>query len=413
MRHFAWIIDVDLFPYLKGTGGVSASYVLPKAQSPSDISLLAGAAVWILLRSRNGDILFSRVHVSQVDQFEDGYNSGDFLLSIDQSKSYRLFSDLTDAANNFLVDALPLDLGVNGIPETQAVSWEERVLQHVSVNFRKPPDNTLNKIALPPIVTIPQLKARQAIANATANLSLEEVWATKSPVSLPPFAYFVYAKMQKEYGKALADELAASLARFDPIPHLAGRTTDPEESGNSGEEAVGNSRAPSIDTVLTEIDIEKLYARRFIAREKLLIGLDEILQKTEQAEKYHQDMLRDIASFLRSQAIVPLQSSSIDLSVEVQGQVLIFEIKSANQHNIYSQSAKGLFQLVCYKHALTENGRTVGGTTLILQKINNSEIEDYLRKVFKGDGISVLFYDASVDWPERLDGLTDFLKTVP
>ena len=70
-------------------------------------------------------------------------------------------------------------------------------------------------------------------------------------------------------------------------------------------------------------------------------------------------MLKDIAGYLMTCGKRVLQSASVDLVLEDEARLLIFEIKSVDDENAASQVAKGLFQLLHYTDELERCGRSV------------------------------------------------------
>ena len=409
MQHFAWILDAALFSYLKGSGGVSSAYILPKAQatrvSPMDLS---GAETWIVLRSKKGDVPFASIYVSKVEQFEEGFNQGDYLLTIDQSRSFRLISTLEEAGGRHSKLVSGFALGVSQIDPATASDVRDEAMGRIVVNLRTPPTAMLEKLGEPPAKGMVAQKARRLIANVSSRFSLEDVWASKSPAQLSPFAYFAYLRVLQRQGLAEADALSAALILQDPTA-----TTPHVDKQSLRDDAIGRVRAdslPLVDVDLFPICIEQIYAREFLAREKASIDVGEMLKNVEVAEKTHQDILRDIARYLQLLKHIPMQSESIDLSVETLAGYVIFEIKSAHTDNILAQVAKGIFQLTCYKDALINEGKKIKTTVLIVQTIGNEALQDYVTKMAAYSNINVLFYEFSLMWPHKVKGLTEALS---
>lgn len=407
MRYFSWILDVASFPFLKGSGGVSRSYILPLSIGTAHAQALAGSTVWMVLREATRDVLFAKIHITLVEQFEDGYQKDDFLLSIDLSKSFRISND--PQSNRFEISSLTggSDFGISELKLDLVNGLQSTVVNQIQINLRPPPLALLNLVPVPLMTGSSQAKARRAIACVTEYLPLENIWAAKSPMRFNPFANFAFHKIAKEHGQKLAEDLGEELSRIDPTVSLKladGGSTSPAAN-------LLDRSQPKVDTDLVPIDIKKIYARRFVANETPPIDFSEMTEKIEKAEKAHQDMLRDIAAFLEKNGICPFQSTSIDLSVEGPNGLVLFELKSSNVSNILSQSAKGTFQLACYKTAILSEQRIVKGLSLILQKSENLKMDSYVHEVLAEIGISVFFYDNVLQWPGRIGGLLDFIHS--
>jgi hypothetical protein len=164
------------------------------------------------------------------------------------------------------------------------------------------------------------------------------------------------------------------------------------------------SRAPSVDVEFTEIDPDKIYARKFISVDSKFRDLEETLNKTEHAEKVHQAMLKDISSYLLTKGVVPYESGSIDLMFRSGSKLNVFEIKSSNAGNLLAQAAKGAFQLACYLNELIKDYGNLEAR-LVLHETGCREIQSYAIEVLTKLGIQALIYDPAQPWPKRLHGL--------
>ena len=65
-----------------------------------------------------------------------------------------------------------------------------------------------------------------------------------------------------------------------------------------------NYNAPCVDIVFSEIEPGKIYAREFVSTDSKLRNLEDVLKKTERAEKIHQAMLKDISEYLITNGIM-------------------------------------------------------------------------------------------------------------
>jgi hypothetical protein len=151
-----------------------------------------------------------------------------------------------------------------------------------------------------------------------------------------------------------------------------------------------------IDTRLVTIDPGSIYARTFVASLGMLA-----MEKTEAAEKRHQAMLRDIVEHLILAGYAPMQSGSIDLCVENESGIVIFELKTTTADNIAEQAAKAIFQLGNYRRALEITGSSNVRMVLVLERSVDSEIYDTIAEVFLRFGGETFIYDVNYPWPQR------------
>jgi len=394
-------------PHLRGAGGVSAAYILPRSCAPANPTELAGARVWIILRGARGDVLFAHIYVKIVEQFEDGLNAGDFLLTTDLAQSYRCSTTYDSGAVNFTISgAASFSIGMNEIGENFYKALSAQARRAVVVKLQKPSMVTKSVDRWFTTQGNSFIKAEYIMAMAAECLSLDEVWAGNKP-KLPPFANFVYHALSSTYGETVADTLLNDLSLLDPtiIP-----PSDSEEMDVIGDQV----RRPVVDVNLTSIDPNRIYARKFVAHCQKSVDFVDVAEKTEHAEKKHQNMLRDLAMKLISMGRVPLQSSSIDLFMATKNTFFVFELKTNTLKNIMGQAAKGAFQLGCYKAALLDTGYSNrnGKMVLIMEAPDVPELASYVFDVLSTFDISTLFYDINKPWPDRLKGLDKIIMDV-
>ena len=403
MKRYIWILGADRALHLKEVGGVSSAYILPKSHVQIDPAELAEGRIWIVLRGTRGDALFAHIHVEMVEQFEDGINAGDFLLTTNLIKSYRCSISYDSGIANFPIrETSAFSFGVMGVEESSFEALSAQVRSAVAVKLQQPSPRVLDKISVPRSQGEPVIKPEKAMVAITGHFSLEEIWAGIKP-KLPPFANFAYHAILSTYGKVLASNLIDNLSNLDPtfIQTVNSKNIDTIDARNI---------KPIVDINLLPIELGRIYARKFIARCKNPIDLADIVEKTEHAEKRHQDMLRDIAARLMSLGVLPLQSSSIDLFVATANSFTIFELKTTTPQNIMGQAAKGVFQLGCYKTALMDEWQNPGKLVLIMEAAGANELESYVLNVLNTLGICSLSYDIDKPWPNRLQGLDVLIR---
>ena len=120
------------------------------------------------------------------------------------------------------------------------------------------------------------------------------------------------------------------------------------------------------------------------------------------AEKRHQEMLKDIAEYLLSQGRQAFQTSSVDLALMKGTELSIFELKSVNEENAFSQVEKGLFQLLYYGDALRQCGYLIAESGLVIEANLPVSAVEVFRRILNDVGVTLHVYDASKAWPDRL-----------
>lgn len=407
MDKFAWILEAPVFRHLASNGGVSSAYIIPKARAPENPAALAGTYLLIILRGSHGDQAFASLFVRKVEQFEDGLNKGDMLLTVDPAKSFRFVKSYDSTTSISTAEKTgAFALGVQQISDA-IFDWViEKVRKSIVVKLQLPPATMLAAVKEQGTAKINDVAVRKMIGAFTSRFALEELWAAGSKPKLPPFGNFSYRKIEDLFGKEIADGASTLLTTMDPTIVVVEDAADLAKR-----KPMIRGLEPIIDINLQPIDPDRVYARKFVAGAQTQMNLADSLEKTEHAEKRHQDMLRDIVIRLRDLKYSPMQSSSIDLFLEIENQCTTFELKTSNATNILSQSAKGIFQLGCYNLALTELGYQRNRLVLILEKTSEKSLDVYVSQILNFFGIKPLFYDLSQPWPSRLEGFDELLTS--
>lgn len=404
MKSYVWTVDADLSPHLRGNSGVSPSYVMPKALIPKSPENLAGARLWVVLRSARGSSLFGKLHVDMVEIFEDGMNAGDFCLTVDMSKSFVCSRETGVPVVSFKTP-FTKRTGLQEADEETDARMIEVVERNVTVKLQEFPRAFFKKIGDVSLNGDASSKARALIAATTGALCLDELWGSGNRPKMPPFANFAYRWLTEYRGHEAAQDMREILSGLDPTIILT-----VEQQPSTGKKRRESKPVPSIDIQLAPIDPDKIFARRFVAKDPAGIDYAESIEKTEHAEKRHQDMLREIASRLRSVGLNPMQSTSIDLFLQLPEKSLVFEIKTSTPDNLTSQCAKGLFQLGCYEDALKINGYENIFRILIVESTGQRELDSYGSKILYYFGVTVFFYYPEKPWPQKVSKEGKFLE---
>lgn len=393
MNDCVWIVNAEQEHFLGGKG-ISGQYIIPCDQMNCNESKIQRSRLWVILR-KTDDRCFGVLTVKKVEQFCEGYYQGDFLLSCDLSQSLRLATSYQDSAQNIV----GIDFTTYGIHEIKGETssiLEAMVRAAIRVKFTKPSKIPIQSNHLRSLTKSDQALARIALAQMVSLFSLDQIWASGIGSKLPPFAFFAEGWLaQCGYNSTNIQEW---LKKLDPTTYFS---TNISSTSSHNIESIKR-----IDIEFREINPDNIFARRFISSNNTIDDAQLSLKKTEAAERLHQEMLRDISCFLKTNHIVPYESTSIDLMTLTNEVANIFEIKTATLMNITSQAAKGAFQLACYINALSDEYTKVVHT-LILYDIGNDRIQSNVIYALKTLGVKCLVYDKSKEWPCRVKGLLD------
>jgi hypothetical protein len=395
MPELVWILDSRKGSFF-GNKGVSSNYIVPKNDLGVDQKLLAGNILWVVLRG-NEDRLLIVIKIKKVERILEEYHSDDFLISAELTESFKLISDYSAATKYKVANTRALSLGISEIGFDVSETFRLLVKSTIQVKLTSIPEKLFTNIDLQPLPHNRSQLAKVAIRTITAHLTLDQVWASGTGDKLGAFANFAYSIFVKKTSSQQVAELVSELKNFDPISILFRQIATKDHARDKADK----SKPPSVDIEFTEIEPNNIYAREFLFIDSKLSGLEEALNKTEHAEKIHQEMLKDISTFLSGRGIIPYESGSIDLMYNLDDSLNVFEIKSTNVSNILAQAAKGAFQLACYQNELSKSYDKLNAR-LILHKTESNEIEEYALDALHRLGVRVLFYDPTKPWPNRI-----------
>jgi hypothetical protein len=395
-KYFAWIISNQLYGSLE-KGGISQTYVIPGEMMRGYERVLVGSGVWLIVRGVQDEVA-GFIKPRWIERFKDAYYNGDYLLHANFRSSFRIGSSSGSAGLLHVPGFEYLPLGINEIATESSLRIFSLARSIVQIKFTPP---SLIPIQYPDLDNIPKRReslAKIAINSITQNYSLGNTWAAGPPMKLSPFANFAYALIKDRFGSVTADECLAYLRAYDPLNDVL-----QSEDGLSTFRMPVSVNERMVDLEFTRIDPRSVYAREFIASDRI-VDLEAALAKTGMAEKLHQDMLRDIAEFMLSTGITPYETRSIDLIVRLEGRMNIYEIKSTNEANLFTQSAKGSFQLACYCEAM-KNDYDYLRPVLIIRKTHDGDSEEMCVNALRRLGITCLIYDYTQEWPYKVKNL--------
>jgi hypothetical protein len=400
---FVWIISQNAQNSLIRRG-VSPYYIIPKEVLNENHGDIVQSTLWIVTRGHN-DTVTACLRPKTIESFTEGIHEGDYLITVEVNDSFKVVNldgNWNAYKTHLFVEYQP---GITRIPNEVEKELETLIKERIQTKIQDPPksirkwpfDSERNKNL--------RFWAKIAVNEILKNYSLDETWGSKFGIILPPFANFAHALLKERFDRTRADESLQFLKEFDPLYQFNNAVY--QTSSEMQEKEKWASQNVNLDFV--PIDPEMIYARKFIMSKVPLTQMEASLAKTEMAEQLHQEMLRDISTYLIRKNIIPFQSDSIDLMFEFSDETYLIEIKSTNRGNLIAQCAKGVFQLAYYGDAFRSE---ISSPTLklVIHKTENVDQEETCIRVINRLATEVLIYNPSKEWPDRLPGL---LPVVP
>lgn len=393
MKNFVWVVDSEQSSQF-GLGGVSETYILPRSIGLEYSSQLSGKRIWVLLRGAS-DRLFLTLSVKSVEEITENYYKGDFIIQIDLCASIRLAKDFHSAEQYQTTYFDEKPIGISDVSSELEGKLDSLVKSSVRVKLVSPRKKDFEGVKIE-IAPLPDVSlARQMTRLIVANFSLNQMWGLGGTKAKGPIPHFAHQLLVLNGEESVSDGIDKHLSKLDPLGTLHDRAKGKSNKSNK------TTKPPKVDLDFTQIDPQKIYTRKFIGISGKHFDLLAALEKTGRAEAKHQEILKDISKYLISKNVIPYDSNSIDLMFKNNKQINAFEIKSANLDNILAQAAKGAFQVSCYCEALKANFGDAR-IFLILETIGNSELEGFAKRVLSSMNVTVLFYDASKQWPHKI-----------
>ena len=385
MKYFFWIVRGAHEHLLECCAGVSSAYTPPDPGGHLSRDLL-NSVVFVIVRGVEADVFLKKIFVRRVAELIDeksGKPTGLLEIEVDLTKSIGLSESFRAGRVDFSVDvSRSYNEGIYEISRKVALKlWAKtgKKFVHKFLSFSP-------RLFVEPTRkgNTPSADARNLIQEIVHRVPLNRIWGDGRGRKNPLL----------NFAEANAEHLGLSEETKRLLPLLCESSLDVEFSRTSD--------VPEVDTELEFVDVKKIIARRFVCTGAAESNFLEALEKTEAAEERHQCMLRDLCEFFRGKGMEPAQSRSVDLAIRGKGVLHIFEIKTANSENVFSQTAKGVFQLATYSREFLREGETSVRKILVVEENFGVEMRDFISDVVRDLGTEVIFYDERGVWLERL-----------
>jgi hypothetical protein len=346
--------------------------------------------VTILLRGNYGDVIFKCINIVKVEEnIEDDLNlRHGYYVTINILNSFAVTIDYETGKEKSKINSFSdKQNGFYQISSSDYVYILSIITENIQIRITPPSvsdctsffqeiSNDINNINF----------AAQLLKYLIKNYSLDNIWGSSKYKN--PYLNFAIEYLKKSDG----------IDKNDIISNMSLLLVDQYKDKNDKLEKM---KLPIIDIEFEPIVVENISSRKFHAID-YNYDVDSIMVKTEDAEKRHQEILKDICKYLINCKIQPMQSSSIDFAVRKNFEYYIFEIKTTNKSNIISQVAKGIFQLALYSEALTSVEKKCSSRTLILETAHDALIETFIKNAAKSLNIDVMHYFSNNNWPNKL-----------
>lgn len=385
MDYFLWIVKAGHEKLLESEDGIAPVYTPP--HPGADVArALKNAIVFVIVRRNRVDVLLKKIFVWRVAELlDEGTKSptGQLELYADLLKSFAMSVNFCEGRRDFSVScARSFNEGFSKIPKEIAEELHATVMRKFEQKFLS--FALQNRFALGSLDRAPFFTAEHLLREVVRNVPLNRIWGDGRHRK-NPFLNFALS---------CAEYFRFPQSAIERLPTLCAEviSLDPEI----------NIEAFNVDVEFERIVPERIFARRFVEPVSSERRLDSV-KKTEEAEKRHQEMLRDLSVFFASREMEPLQSRSVDLAIRKNGTLFVFEIKTTNSENVFAQVARGAFQLGAYASALRREGESDVRKMLVLEEdFLSDKTRSILLNIAHELSMDLLFYDVRREWPNKL-----------
>lgn len=402
MKSFTWRFPIELLV----NNWVFPDQLLATQQDMiSEPRDLVRNRVWLIARYRDTDYLYGHCIVEQVARIEEGIDKGRYILELDRLRSFRILPQQKEHFDRWSISHLSAESGMSPCPFEFEAQIIELVGHNQAKSYAPPSSAKIMAIPDPSLNLSAKAKGRRYFETALSMFPLGELSLWESTKDLSPYGTLCIYKGQVD---RWPDDTTNEILVLDKgiIDLLSIRELrEPAEMADQQMPAV-----PDVDTNLRTLYPGKIIARKFLAN-GTSIDPRKVRDKIEVAEVRHQEIVKDVAVFLSSNSILPLESRSIDMAVKIKDGMCLMEVKSASTDNFLDQIEHAIFQLLRYEMALEGDGLNVQSRVVIIEPARTNQLLDYAIRLAAKVGITVLIYDRRHPWPMRTQGLMDVVST--
>lgn len=375
-------------------GAFSLEYNIPRSKLKVAPDTLVGSRIWLVIKNDDGSFLYAFLNPSIIELYQEGKYKDDFLLQCEPFSSVR-FLPRQESKRPW---RLPFEghEEIRECTDTERSVFLEMVNRNHRVGFAPPSRAILESV---PRTTFKDLEhaVPHQLMSTLRTVSFGDVSHSRSlPNYISALGGIALTIIKSTHPHLNEADVINLIATLDPLAKAT--ENEPLKSPEDILKALF-SLPPIVDTLLEEIDPEKISPRTFVARASNYSL--EWLDKTNDAEQAHEQILKGLVLHLISKGFKVYKTRSFDLFAKKADTQLLWEIKSANSSNSVSQGEKGIVQLLRYSTALADQKSSDIRFLLLLQDSGQRAVHQYLCKMADRVGVELWLYDDKKAWPQR------------
>jgi len=370
MSDFAWVFTERMLPQSREFSG---EWVISQKDVHAPWQDIIGNSVWLIRSAAGKRSLFGHLTVIKAGKTAADVGRDTVTIIVDRCLSFGVLPK----SNNFAtweVAKVGSALGLRAMAEAELRELRAVIKTNKIFSLRK---NTIPPSAAKSISTnLPvHSMARRVFSTVTSTRALGELHYSSKQESSTPFGEVAINAVPSNFSNA--GGVKSEILRLDQ--EIAEILTGVKSAKRSAKADSTSLRARMVDTDLVEINPNNITSRLFFASASDLPKGENAIEKTQKAEKRHQDILKAMATTLKSINLQPMQSGSVDLATAHKNRLFIFEIKSADSANLVAQTKHALIQIMEYRMAFQKEGyKKVQAVIVVEDVVGATTLKNYL-----------------------------------
>ena len=378
MSNLIWVIPSIS---LKNVEEFSAEWLISQKDIHVPLGDINGSSVWLVKAEQDKFFLFGHIQAIKVTKNSNDVHNDLCILYANRCASFRILPKGGNIAD-WGISNLNKKIGVNLATNQNVQEFSDVIKKNKNIRISKKFPEMSRRISK---TESSDGFARKIYGEVLANNSLGDLAYSKNGKS--PFGE-IALHMAPQVG-SLSENLQQQILRLDGVVLgvLEGRK-DPRKT-----DSVPFRKFHEIYVDLVEVNPSTIFSRLFVQSSSDACINRELLQKIEDAECRHQSILKYAVNAILSLGLSPMKSYSVDLAVQTEKKLFIFEIKSTTPENYERQAKKSFIQILEYKMAFETSGHKNIFPIAVIENVDgNASIKKYLENFADFLGINLMWF---------------------
>lgn len=372
MSDFAWVFPDRM---LRQRNEFSGEWVISQKDVHASWQDLIGNSVWLIQSVAGKRFLFGHLKVIKAGKAAADVGKDTVTIIVDRCLSFGVLPQ-DNNTSAWEVEKIGNTLGLHTMTKSGLRELRALIESNKRFSLRK---NTIppSALRLTPAILPAQTLARKIYSAIMATCVLGDLRYSEKQNANTPFGETGLNAIPLNFPNA--GKIKSEILRLDKA--TATILTGAKETKHVSRASSAGLRVRAVDTDLVEINPDNVTSRLFFTSISDLPKGEDAIEKTQKSERRHQNILKAMASAVKSLNLLPMQSGNVDLATVYKDRLFIFEIKSADSANLVAQTKHALIQVLEYRMAFQNEGyKNVQTITAIEDVVDATPLKNYLTK---------------------------------